>query len=299
MVKHYARERVFTAGDVARVNIYPVRKVARSRGAKRLPSRACQEALNKRNSKKRFQDIVHLTFTKETGGLRLSLDYNGFIAREGRNPTEAEWKACVTRYFRLLRELYRANGGELFYALMTHVGRRAGKVHHHAIVSLPPRGVTREQVEELWREGYGNTASLKFINGSVGGLTSYFFDNSVDSKWSCSKNCKRPSERPYADGSPASVDYVDGHVTMADAKYIDSNPEDIGFIERLFPGFAVSHVRVTPEYTINEGGGVVVTIPAFGGPFLEIELYRIEGKAFGKRRKNRKEREYGEQDGDY
>ena len=287
MVRHYARERIFTAGDVMRVNIFPVRPVAKSRGTKRAPSRECQAALNRRNSKKRFQDIAHLNFTKETGGLRLSLDYNGFIKREGRNPTEKEWKACVTRYFRLLRDLYRANGGELKYMAMTHIGRKMHKVHHHCLISSPPKGVSREDVEELWREGYGNTAPLKFINGSIGGLTSYFFDNSVDSKWSCSKNCKRPSEKPYADGSPASVDYIDRHITMADAKYIDSNPEDIGFIQRKFPGFVVSHVRVTPEYTINEGGGVVMTIPAFGGPFLEIELYRIEEKPLGQRRKRK------------
>ena len=73
-VKHYARMRVFEAGDVMRVNIYPVRPVAKGRNPKRAPSRACQEALNRRNSRKKFSDIAHLNFNAKDGGLRVLLD---------------------------------------------------------------------------------------------------------------------------------------------------------------------------------------------------------------------------------
>ena len=277
MVRHYARERAFVAGDVMRVNIFPVRPVAKSRGAKRAPSRECQAALNRRNSKKRFQDIAHLNFTRETGGLRLSLDYNRFIDEYHRNPNEVEWKAYLARYFRELRALYRAHGGELKYMAMTHVGRKAGKVHHHCLISLPPEGVSREEVEALWKAGYGNTDSLKFIKGSIGGLTSYFFDNSVDQRWSCSRNCRRPSETEYADGAPASVNYIDGHMTMADAHYIDNHPEDLAYIAKFFPGYAVARVLPTAEPIVGKDGHVYTTLP-FGGPFIEVELYRVEAE---------------------
>lgn len=275
MVRSYARERMFVAGEVARVNIYPVRPVARGRGAKRQASRPCQEALNRRNSKKRFSDIAHLNFDRMTGGLRVSLDYDFFERSYGRNPEKEEYRAHLAFYFRKLKALYAKHGGELKYMVMTHVGRKKGRVHHHAIISTPPSGVSFGDLRNIWGCGYDNYDPLRFQNGGIMGLTSYFFDNSVDFKWSCSKNCRRPSEVPYADGTPASVDYIDGHITMKDARYIDEHPDDIAFIEKLFPGFAVQHVRPTPDLIPPEGGGVFAAQP-FGGPFLEIELYRME-----------------------
>ena len=67
-VRTYARMRKFEAGEVMRVNIYPVRPVAKGRKPKMQASRACQAALNRRNSKKRFTDIAHLNFDKRVGG---------------------------------------------------------------------------------------------------------------------------------------------------------------------------------------------------------------------------------------
>lgn len=274
MVRHYVRERMFTAGEVARVNLYPVRRVAAGRGAKRKASRPCQEALNRRNSRKKFEDIAHLNFNRETGGLRVSLDYDFFVEEQGRNPSREEYRAVLAAYVRKLRALYAAAGGELKYMVMTHIGRKKGRIHHHAIISTPPAGVSFAALRGVWVAGYANYDHLHFRNGSISGLTSYFFDNSVDSKWSCSKNCKRPSEEPYEDGSPASVDYIDGHVSMADAKYIDEHPDDYAFIERLFPGYAVQHVLPTAELAPENNGDVYTTMP-FGGPFVEIQLYRI------------------------
>ena len=70
------------------------------------------------------------------------------------------------------------------------------------------------------------------------------------------------------------MDYIDGHVSMADAKYIDEHPDDYAFIERLFPGYAVQHVLPTAELAPENNGDVYTTMP-FGGPFVEIQLYRI------------------------
>ena len=274
MVRHYARERMFTAGDVARVNLYPVRRVGTGRRAKMQASRPCQEALNRRNSRKKFGDIAHLNFNRATGGLRVSLDYDFFVEEQGRNPSKEEYKAILAAYIRKLRALYASAGGDLKYMVMTHIGRKKGRIHHHAIISTPPAGVSFEALRNIWAAGYDNYDHLRFHNGSISGLTSYFFDNSVDSKWSCSKNCKRPSEEPYEDGTPASVDYIDGHVTMKDARYIDEHPDDIAYIERLFPGYAVQHVKPTAELAPENNGDVYTTLP-FGGPFVEIQLYKI------------------------
>lgn len=272
-IKHYARTRVITTGEIARVNVYPVRKVPGARGVKCQVSRDCQRELNRRNSKKRFSDIAHLNFSRQTGGYRVSLDYNFFIDEHGRNPDAKEYKAYLSAYLRAMRSLYAAAGGEFKYMVMTHIGRRAGKVHHHLIISAPPSAIEWSRIKDAWVCGYDNYDPLRFRNGSIAGLTAYFFDNSVDFKWSCSKNCKRPSESEYADGTPASVEVKDGFITMADAHYIDKHPEDVAFASKFFPGYVISHIRITPEYMVDTNGDVY-TLPFFGGPFLEIEMFK-------------------------
>lgn len=272
-VRTYARTRIFEAEDFMRVNIYPVRPVAKGRRAKRKPSRACQAALNRRNSRNRFTDIAHLNFSARSGGLRVSLDYNYFIKQFGRNPSAEEYKAYLAAYFRKLKALYASYGLEFKYMAVTHVGRRAGKVHHHCIIPCLPIDSSRDLLQELWLYGYANFDPLRFSNGSIAGLTSYFFDGTVDEKWSCSRNCKRPSSEDYPDGSPASVSYSDAAVTMSQAHYIDKHREDIAYIEKLFPGYAVRDVRPKAEL-IGVSGTEYNPLP-FDGPFVEIELYKL------------------------
>lgn len=282
-VRNYARMRKFEAGEVMRVNIYPVRPVAKGRRPKMQPSRACQVALNRRNSKNRFTDIAHLNFDKLTKGYRVSLDYDFFVEELGRNPNREEYEAYKAAYFRKLRSLYAAHGGELKYMVMTHVGRKAGRVHHHCIISVPPVGVSWDEIKAAWVLGYDNYDPLRFRNGSIAGLTSYFFDGSVDEKWSCSKNCKRPSTEAYEDGTPASVSYIDGEITMSQAHYLDKHRDDIAYIQKLFPGYGVSHV--CPKNQAVGVSGTEYNLLPFDGPFVEIELYKLT--AFDKRVKLR------------
>ena len=272
-VKHYARMRKFEAGDVMRVNIYPVRPVAKGRNPKRAPSRACQEALNKRNSRKRFSDIAHLNFNAKDGGLRVLLDYNFFIEQYGRNPNAEEYKAYLAAYFRKLKALYASHGLEFKYMAVTHVGRRSGKVHHHCILPNAPFDAGRDFLQKLWECGHASFDALRFSNGSISGLTNYFFDGSVDQKWSCSRNCKRPSVEAYEDGSPASVTYVDGEITMSQAHYLDKHRDDISYIQELFPGYGVR--RVCPKAELVGVSGTEYDLLPFDGPFVEIELYKL------------------------
>lgn len=273
-VRHYARMRKIEAGEVMRVNIYPVRPVAKGRKPKMQASRACQAALNRRNSINRFTDIVHLNFPKDSGAYRVSLDYNFFIDEFGRNPNEQEYDRCFAAYIRKLRRLYRKHGCELFWAAPeSHVGRKKGKVHHHLFISRPPVDVSHDELNALWDLGYSNYSTLRYRNGSVAGLANYFLSGTANGKWSCSKNCKRPSTEDYEDGTPASVTYVDGAITMAQAHYLDKHHDDIAYIERLFPGYAVQSVKPKAE-AIGVSGTEYNLLP-FDGPFVEIELYKL------------------------
>lgn len=277
MERHYARERMFVAGSLARVNIFPVRKVTKGRGAKRVASRACQAALNHRNSLKLRKDIIQLNFPEEAGGLTARLDYAKFREQFGRNPEEKEWKAYLAQFIRRLKTLYAKHGIELKAFKSAHIGRVKKNVHHHLIFTDLPEGVSRREIEALWTVGYMRIAALSYTDGSVEKLVQYISEESGECWWSCTRNCKRPSKEDYADGTPASVHYIDGHVTMADAHYIDTHRDDFAFIKRLFPGWEVRYV--TPTAEMHAADGSVISASAFGGPFVEIELYREEVKS--------------------
>ena len=270
----YARSRMVVTGDLLRVNLYPVRRVATSRGVKKNPSRPAQVELNHRRAENRAKDIAHLNFPRGSGALWVRLDYNFFIEEAGRNPTRVEARKMAKAYTRVLRREYKKRGAELKYMDFCQIGRKSGKVHHHILLSGLPAGMKREDIEALWVHGYGNVIGVKYRNGSIAGLVSYSFKG-TDVYYSCSRNCKRPQEEPYEDGSPASVYVRDNMVSMRDACYIDENPDDLAFIRKRFPGYEVSFVRKTPEYIESDEG---LGLLPFTGPFVEIELYRREAK---------------------
>ena len=273
VVRNYARSRMVVAGDLMRVNLYPVRRIATSRGAKSKVSRPAQAALNRRNAENRAKDIAHLTFTKQTKPLWVRLDYAFFVDKLGRNPTVDEAKKMAKAFLRILRRKYEQHGGDLKYMNFCHVGKKKGKVHHHILITGVPEGVKREDIEALWLHGYGNVVSVKYRNGSIAGLIAYSFEG-ADVYRSYSKNCKRPSAERYEDGSPASLYVRDGMISMKDVHYIDDNPDDLAFIRGKFPGYEISYVRKTPEYIESDTG---LSLLPFQGPFVEIELYRCDG----------------------
>lgn len=265
----YARSRFVVTGDLMRVNLYPVRRVATTRGVKKKPSRAAQVELNRRRAENLAKDIAHLNFPKEARPIWVRLDYAFFLRELGRNPTPEEARKMAKAYLRILRREYEKRGAEFKYMNFCQRGRKSGKMHHHVLLLGLPEGMRREDVEALWKHGYGNVVGVKYRNGSIASLVSYSFKG-TDVWRSCSKNCKRPQEKPYEDGSPASVFVRDGKIALKDVRYIDENPDDLAFIRKKFPGYEVAYVRKTPE-PIAEDGGVLLP---FTGPFVEIELYR-------------------------
>ena len=270
----YARARFVVTGDLMRVNLYPVRRVASGRKAKSKPSRAAQVELNRRRAENLAKDIAHLNFPKGSNPVWVRLDYNTFFRELGRHPTLEEVRKMAKAYLRILRREYEKRGAEFKYMNFCHRGRKSGKVHHHFLLTGLPEGLKREDLEALWKHGYGNVVGVKYRDGSIAGLVSYSLKG-ADVYRSCSRNCKRPQEEPYADGSPASVYVRDGKVALKDVRYIDDNPDDLAFIRKLFPGYEVSYARKTPEPITEDGG----TLLPFTGPFVEIELYRRDTKA--------------------
>ena len=65
MRQNFARVNAIGAGYYARISIFPVRRVSKRRGAKRLPTTEVQARLNLKNSERKLADMIHLNFTPD------------------------------------------------------------------------------------------------------------------------------------------------------------------------------------------------------------------------------------------
>lgn len=274
-------------GDYKTTYIYCERPVATARGNKVKATSDLQSKLNERMSEAQFRDIVHLNFTGNDFAVRL--DYNKFMAVNGRSPTVKESQGRLAYFFKKLRRVYDAYGIELAYIYVIEVGVRSGKVHHHMILrgseDASVRMFLRQQAEQLWSYGYCNSRPLEFTENGIKGLVHYFIkEPSTTRRWACSLGLKRPTEENGMISRRRSA------ISAKAAKYIDEHPFDSDFIVKhaLGDGWVPSQVRVTSvssgedarpynipgvtDPSINVFDGYVR--PDYGGCFIEIWSYK-------------------------
>lgn len=283
-------EKITQSGtDYRRVNIYVERPVGRGRNRKSRPSSDAQKRLNRRNAETRLSDIIHNNFT--TYDFAVRLDYNTFIARNDRNPTEKEARAKMVYYLGKLKKIYTTLGVEFKYIYSIEVGARSGKVHHHLIISGSPdkelRAYLRDAIESNWRHGYCNTQALKFDENGVKGLAHYFTKDDLTAKrWVPSHGLIRPSEENGL------VEMRRGGIKAKDARHIDEHPNDVAFLSDRYPGWITAEVRTTgqaqledareydvPDYS-DPGRGIVngLVMPDYGGVFIELWQFREDAE---------------------
>lgn len=158
------REIRYTCGAFLDVSCFPVYKNAKGRKRKFCASSECQKNLNEKNSRRRLSRLMHANFCERD--LALHLTY-----REEEMPkTEEEAKGDVKNFLRRLRRLYKGSGIELKYISVTEKGERSSRVHHHLVVT---GGVSRDEVERLWKKGRANTKRLQFDETGIAGIASY------------------------------------------------------------------------------------------------------------------------------
>lgn len=63
---------------------------------------------------------------------------------------------AMANYIRRLKRLAKKKGKELKYIYVTELGRVHGRLHHHAILNADC-GLTREEIEAAWGNGFCNT----------------------------------------------------------------------------------------------------------------------------------------------
>lgn len=295
----YTEKYTVLGKDYIAINIYKERPVPCGRKPKTKPTSDAQKKLNKRESENRLRNIVHNNFRE--GDLLVRLDYNVYIDHHGGcNPDEEFVKKEIKNYIKRLRKEYRKRNIDLKYIYNYEIGTKMGKPHHHLFLNMPDdkkmASELRNLIEEKWQNGYCNTQKLRFGENGIVGISNYIAKQRKKYKntWCGSNNIVRPSEENGL--------IVRSHNSLKDkdAEYIDSNPDDVKYIKKLYPGWNVGSVRVTaiadqeeaepcgvplkndPDNNVRNG----IHYPDFGGRFIELFLYS-DNAEFLKKRENR------------
>lgn len=266
MGREYAREYTRDCVDFMRVNIFPVRRKASGRRGKRnRPTSEIQAKLNETNSVNNLTDLVNLNFTPDDCALHLTY-------REGDKPESLEEAVRNTQNaIRCIRRLWSKKTGktesEFKYIIVDEVST-TGRYHHHCMIS---GGLTVNDIDSKWRYGSTTTEALRFDENGLCGISAYICKQRLSyRRWRSSKNLAHPAERQN-----------DYRIRMRDLRYINDNPDDVAFIESLYPGWRVSpySVKVTANTEIQLA------------PFVTFLLYREDNSKFREEKwKTRKRR---------
>ncbi len=183
-------EKKILSGKYLEVERYPVSNTGKrlSRGEKGKPTNEAQKKLNEKNARKKLTRLMNTNFTE--GDIFLTLTYKNKDVI-----TEQEAKKELTNYIRRLKT-YREKKGlaELKYIAVSETDKKDG-YHHHLVVS--GSGMTRDEIEGVWRKGRTKTSYLVDGENGLEELAKYFLKNQKDiepnkRKWTQSNNLLKP-----------------------------------------------------------------------------------------------------------
>ena len=231
------REVKYDCGEFLDVEFFPVYKKSKSRRGKFSPSSDAQKVLNEKRSKRRFVRIVHRNFS--------ALDYALHLTYDDFNMPSDEMtaKKNLQNFMRRLKRLYKKHDIELKYISVTEKGKKSNRLHHHLIIS---GGVSRDEIELLWKMGRANTKRLQFDDNGVAGLSHYITKQALFyRRWNGSKNL------------------IDPDVTSNDYRYSRKKAhnicryEDKELLQKLYPGYDLSHIEFTESDIAGEYYGFI------------------------------------------
>lgn len=139
---------------------------------------------------------------------------------------------AMNNYIRRLKRMAKKRGKELKYIYVTELGSKNGRLHHHAILNADC-GLTREEIEAAWGNGFCNTV----VNRNTKEALDYF----------------TKAERVYKGKRlyTASRNLIKPTVTASDAKFskkalkhltAESKKMIAAYFEQLNPGYCVERV---------------------------------------------------------
>jgi hypothetical protein len=263
------REKVYKTGDYLEAEIYPVFHQGGGksrRKARYKPTSAMQARLNQRRAERELTRLLNENFKDEDYELTLTFT-DEYLPEVYENALR-----MAVNYMRRVKRLYAKYGiKDLKYVIVPGGGR----YHFHIVMT---GGVSREELEKLWKLGYANSKRLKFTVGGVAGLAHYIANQFKDDeyggedlfggmnideetgevteerirkkgarRWSCSKNLVRPEP-----------EVKDGRISQARVEELCTvDAESRAAYEKLYPGYTFESAK---GYYNPENGGYYIQV---------------------------------------
>lgn len=261
------RECRHCSGDYMEIDIYPVRKISKSRKAKYKPSSETQKKLNQKNAARRLTWLIQENFG--TNDYYIGLNYPA-----GYDVNLAEADKFLKNWLRRIKRKYQKAGFDFKYITTTEIGEKKHRPHHHIICSGELGASILRQEWDKQFEAYKKKPStsfshakhLQFTRTGLAGIAFYTCkDPSLAYRsYNCSKNLRRPE-----------AENRDGRISGKKLQELRADCFNAEEFEKLYPGY--EFVDADPYwdlYGIDENGEA----EKIEMPHITIRMFRRDSK---------------------
>ena len=185
------RTRTIKAGPRLEVEIYPIfgrENSGRLRAAKRNMTPEAVQRNNEERSRRKLIQLIDANFTEK--------DYHVTLTYAGTPPKYEQARKDVKNFLRAVKRKREQRGLDELKYVYTIEDEQDGKrkrIHIHAIMN---GGISREELEQIWGQGYANADNLQPDENGLEAIARYITKQQKNRrKWARSRNLTQPKVR--------------------------------------------------------------------------------------------------------
>ena len=185
------RTRTIKAGPRLEVEIYPIfgrESTGRLRAAKHNLTPEAVQRNNEERSRRKLVQLIDANFTEK--------DYHVTLTYAGTPPAYDQARKDVKNFLRAVKRKREQRGLDELKYVYTIEDEQDGKrkrIHIHAIMN---GGISREELEQIWGQGYANADNLQPDENGLEAIARYITKQQKNRrKWARSRNLTQPKVR--------------------------------------------------------------------------------------------------------
>ena len=185
------RTRTIKAGPRLEVEIYPIfgrENTGRLRAAKQNMTPEAVQRNNEERSRRKLIQLIDANFDER--------DYHVTLTYAGTTPAYDQARKDVKNFLRAVKRRREQRGLDELKYVYTIEDEQDGKrkrIHIHAIMN---GGISREELEQIWGQGYANADNLQPDENGLEAIARYITKQQKNRrKWARSRNLTQPKVR--------------------------------------------------------------------------------------------------------
>lgn len=228
------RTRTIKAGPRLEVEIYPIfgrENTGRLRAAKQNMTPEAVQRNNEERSRRKLIQLIDANFDER--------DYHVTLTYAGTPPAYDQARKDVKNFLRAVKRRREQRGlDELkyVYAIEDEQDGKRKRIHIHAIMN---GGISREELEQIWGQGYANADNLQPDENGLEAIARYITKQQKNRrKWARSRNLTQPKVRT------SDTKVSNARVRRLAVDFPNSAKE---IMERLFPQY--THTKTIMRFS--------------------------------------------------